>query len=99
MKAKMVETGALIGGEFSGHIFIKDRWYGFDDGMYTMARLLEIITLRDESIDETFEALSLLPATPELKIPVPENEKLALVEKLIEQGVYKNGKTYTIYGL
>lgn len=99
MKAKMVETGALIGGEYSGHIFIKDRWYGFDDGMYTMARLLEIITLRDESIDETFEAFPLLPATPELKIPVPENEKFALVEKLIEQGDFKNGKASTIDGL
>ena len=99
MKAKMVETGALIGGEYSGHIFIKDRWYGFDDGMYTMARLLEIITLRDESIDATFEAFPLLPATPELKIPVPEEEKFALVEKLIAQGDFKNGKASTIDGL
>lgn len=99
MKAKMVETGALIGGEYSGHIFIKDRWYGFDDGMYTMARLLEIITLRDESIDETFEAFPLLPATPELKIPVAEAQKFALVEKLIEQGDFKNGKASTIDGL
>jgi len=61
--------------------------------------LLEIITLRDESIDETFEAFPLLPATPELKIPVPENEKFALVEKLIEQGDFKNGKASTIDGL
>src|SRR5690606_42002256 len=72
MKAKMIETGALIGGEYSGHIFIKDRWYGFDDGMYAMARLLEIITLRDQKIDDVFEAFPILPATPELKIAVPD---------------------------
>ena len=64
MKAKMVETGALIGGEYSGHIFIKDRWYGFDDGIYAMARLLEIITLRDQSIDDIFSAFPQLIVTP-----------------------------------
>ncbi|MDQ2076708.1 phosphomannomutase/phosphoglucomutase [Marinimicrobium sp. ABcell2] len=99
MKSKMVETGALIGGEYSGHIFIKDRWYGFDDGMYTMARLLEIITLRDQGIDEAFEAFPVLPSTPELKIPVAEKDKFALVEKLIKEGDFKNGKASTIDGL
>jgi len=99
MKAKMIETGALIGGEYSGHIFIKDRWYGFDDGMYAMARLLEIVTLRDQKIDDIFSAFPLLPATPELKISVRDEDKFALVEKLIEQGDFQNGKPTTIDGL
>jgi phosphomannomutase / phosphoglucomutase len=99
MKSKMVETGALLGGEYSGHIFIKDRWYGFDDGMYTMARLLEIVTLRDQGIDEVFEAFPILPSTPELKIPVAEEDKFAVVDKLIQQGEFKNGKPSTIDGL
>lgn len=99
MKAKMIETGALIGGEYSGHIFIKDRWYGFDDGMYAMARLLEIITLRDQKIDDIFAAFPLLPATPELKIAVREEDKFALIEKLIEQGDFQTGKPTTIDGL
>lgn len=99
MKAKMIETGALIGGEYSGHIFIKDRWYGFDDGMYAMARLLEIITLRDQKIDDIFDAFPILPATPELKISVREEDKFALVEKLIAQGEFPNGKPTTIDGL
>lgn len=99
MKAKMIETGALIGGEYSGHIFIKDRWYGFDDGMYAMARLLEIITLRDQKIDDIFTAFPLLPATPELKISVRDEDKFALVEKLIAQGDFQNGKPTTIDGL
>src|SRR5690606_14244987 len=86
MKAKMIETGALIGGEYSGHIFIKDRWYGFDDGLYAMARLLEIVTLRDQPIDEIFASFPRLPATPELKIALADGDKFALVEKLIEQG-------------
>lgn len=99
MKAKMIETGALIGGEYSGHIFIKDRWYGFDDGMYAMARLLEIITLRDQKIDDIFSAFPILPATPELKIAVPDAEKFALIQQLIEKGDFQNGKPTTIDGL
>ncbi len=99
MKAKMIETGALIGGEYSGHIFIKDRWYGFDDGLYAMARLLEIITLRDQSIDDIFAAFPKLPATPELKIAVADSDKFALVEKLVQQGDFPNGKPTTIDGL
>lgn len=99
MKAKMIETGALIGGEYSGHIFIKDRWYGFDDGMYAMARLLEIITLRDQKIDDIFMAFPILPATPELKIAVPDSEKFALIQQLIEKGDFQNGKPTTIDGL
>ncbi len=99
MKAKMIETGALIGGEYSGHIFIKDRWYGFDDGMYAMARLLEIVTLRDQSIDDIFSAFPRLPATPEIKIAVPESEKIGLIQKLIDQGDFQNGKATTIDGL
>ena len=44
VKAKLRETGAPLGGEMSGHVFFKDRWYGFDDGLYAGARLLEIIS-------------------------------------------------------
>ncbi len=99
MKSKMIETGALIGGEYSGHIFIKDRWYGFDDGLYTLARLLEIITLRDQPIDDIFAAFPILPSTPELKIPVQDDQKFALVERLVAEGEFQSGKASTIDGL
>lgn len=99
MWQKMMETGALIGGEYSGHIFIKDRWYGFDDGLYTAARLLEIITLRDQPIDEIFAAFPMLPATPEIRVPMPEAEKFALIEQLIAKGNFQQGKLTTIDGL
>ncbi|MDF3013221.1 MAG: algC [Cellvibrio sp.] len=99
MKAKMEETQALIGGEYSGHIFIKDRWYGFDDGIYAMARLLEIITLRDQKIDAIFAAFPQLYSTPEIKIAIPELDKFGLIKKLTEIGDFANGTITTIDGL
>jgi phosphomannomutase / phosphoglucomutase len=99
MKAKMVETGALIGGEYSGHIFIKDRWYGFDDGIYAMARLLEIITLRDQNIDDIFSAFPQLVITPEIKVAVADNVKFELIKKLTETGDFQNGNITNIDGI
>ena len=99
MKAKMVETGALIGGEYSGHIFIKDRWYGFDDGIYAMARLLEIITLRDQNIDDVFSAFPQLIITPEIKVAVPDKVKFDLIKKLTETADFQNGNVTSIDGV
>lgn len=99
MKAKMIETGAIIGGEYSGHIFIKDRWYGFDDGIYAMARLLEIITLRDQNIDDIFESFPQLITTAEIKISVPDSDKFAFMQKLSDQGNFENGNIVTIDGI
>jgi phosphomannomutase/phosphoglucomutase len=99
MKTKMQETGALIGGELSGHIFIKDRWYGFDDGMYACARLLEIMTLRDQDIDSLFDGFPALPSTPELRVPIAEDRKFAVVQELISNGNFQNGKPITLDGL
>jgi len=99
MKQKILETGALLGGEFSGHIFIKDRWYGFDDGMLVAARLLEIMSLREQGLDEIFEAFPVLPATPEIRIPVPESKKFSIIQTLVEQGDFQSGTPSTIDGL
>ena len=99
MKAKMEETQALIGGEYSGHIFIKDRWYGFDDGIYAMARLLEIITLRDQKIDDIFAAFPQMYSTPEIKIAIPDLDKFGLINRLNQTGDFANGTITTIDGL
>jgi phosphomannomutase / phosphoglucomutase len=99
MKAKMLETGALIGGEYSGHIFIKDRWYGFDDGLYAMARLLEIITLRDQSVDDIFAGFPQLLITPEIKVSVPDKMKFELIKKLAETGDFQQGNVTSIDGI
>jgi phosphomannomutase / phosphoglucomutase len=99
MKAKMEETRALIGGEYSGHIFIKDRWYGFDDGIYAMARLLEIITLRDQKIDAIFAAFPSQVATPEIRVVVDEKDKFSLVNAIVEHAKFPNAVVSTIDGL
>ncbi len=99
MKNKMLETGALVGGELSGHIFIKDRWYGFDDGMYAAARLLEIMTLRDQNIDALFESFQTMPSTPEILIPIAETMKFKVIKRLAMQGNFENGTLITIDGL
>jgi len=99
MKAKMEETRALIGGEYSGHIFIKDRWYGFDDGIYAMARLLEIITLRDQKIDAIFAAFPSQFATPEIRVTVADKDKFAVIDAIIQQAKFDNSVVSTIDGL
>jgi phosphomannomutase/phosphoglucomutase len=81
IKAKMKETGALLAGEMSGHIFFKDRWYGFDDGMYAGCRLLEYLS-RQPDVSATLTRLPDTVNTPELQIRMAEGEHYALMEKL-----------------
>jgi len=87
VKAKLAETGAPLAGEMSGHIFFKERWYGFDDGLYTGARLLEIVS-RHANPSEPLEALPQALSTPELKLEMAEGEPFALVQALREQGKF-----------
>jgi phosphomannomutase len=81
MKAKLAETGAPLAGEMSGHIFFKERWYGFDDGTYTAARLLEILS-RSKDPSATLNALPTSHNTPELNVPCAEGEHHRVIEKL-----------------
>ena len=81
VKAKLKETGAPLAGEMSGHTFFKERWYGFDDGLYTGARLLEILS-RHANPSAVLNALPNSPATPELQLKTAEGENFTLVEEL-----------------
>ncbi|HEU4621074.1 MAG TPA: phosphomannomutase/phosphoglucomutase [Burkholderiaceae bacterium] len=81
VKAKLKETGAPLAGEMSGHIFFKERWYGFDDGMYAGARLLEILS-RQADPGAVLEALPNAPSTPELHLKTAEGENFALIDRL-----------------
>jgi len=81
VKAKLKETGAPLGGEMSGHIFWKDRWFGFDDGLYTGARLLEILT-READPSSLLNGLPKASSTPELHLHLEEGENFALIDKL-----------------
>ncbi|WP_347248695.1 phosphomannomutase/phosphoglucomutase [Zoogloea sp.] len=81
VKAKLKETGAPLAGEMSGHVFFKERWYGFDDGLYTGARLLEIVS-RQPDANPVLKGLPDAISTPELNIKMNEGEPFSLVDKL-----------------
>ena len=81
IKKKLKETGAPLAGEMSGHVFFKERWYGFDDGLYTGARLLEILS-RSADPSAVLKALPNATSTPELNIKMAEGEPFRLLDEL-----------------
>ena len=87
VKAKLKETGAPLAGEMSGHTFFKERWYGFDDGLYTGARLLEILA-RTVDANAELKKLPNSPSTPELNIKMAEGEPFTLIDKLKAEGQF-----------
>ena len=91
VKAKMRETGALLAGEMSGHVFFKERWYGFDDGLYTGARLLEILS-KVANPSATLNALPDAVCTPELHIHTAEGENHALLAQLQKTAQFTDAK-------
>lgn len=99
IKAKLKESGALLAGEMSGHIFFKERWYGFDDGLYTAARLLELLAKDSRSPTEQFDSLPDSMNTPELQITFEEGEHHQAIKKLISAADFAEGTVSTIDGL
>ncbi|QDZ27472.1 phosphomannomutase/phosphoglucomutase [Noviherbaspirillum sp. UKPF54] len=99
VKAKMRETGAPLGGEMSGHLFFKDRWYGFDDGLYAGARLLELLS-RVADPSAVLNALPQAVSTPELQLKLEEGENFALIAKLQKEAQFPGAqRVVTIDGL
>ena len=98
IKSKMIETGALLAGEMSGHIFFKERWYGFDDGIYSAVRLCEILANSCEPASAIFKRFPEDFSTPEININVTEDEKFELVTQL-QQAQFPAGKVSTIDGI
>jgi phosphomannomutase / phosphoglucomutase len=80
LKAKMRETGAQLGGEMSGHIFFKERWFGFDDGIYAGARLLEILGRSGKTVDALLADLPHTETTPEIRIDCPDEGKFRVAD-------------------
>ncbi len=99
IKAKLAETQAALAGEMSGHIFFKDRWYGFDDAIYAGARLLEILSHSAGNSDALFADIPNSVNTPELKIFVSDAEKFLLMKKIIAQANFTSADVVTIDGL
>ncbi len=91
IKTKMKETGALLAGEMSGHTFFKERWFGFDDGLYAGARLLEILS-RFSDPGAVLDALPDAVATPELQIRLQEGENFRIIATLQEHGDFPDAQ-------
>ena len=99
IKSKMRETGALLAGEMSGHMFFKERWYGFDDGLYAGARLLEFLS-GEKDINATLHGLPDAVSTPELQIKLKEGENYTLIAEMQRTAKFDNPKEIiTIDGL
>jgi phosphomannomutase/phosphoglucomutase len=99
VKAKLRETGAPLAGEMSGHVFFKDRWYGFDDGLYTGARLLELLS-READPSALLNALPNSLSTPELQLKLEEGENFALIGQLQKDARFEGAdQVVTIDGL
>ncbi|MCI0505400.1 MAG: phosphomannomutase/phosphoglucomutase [Gammaproteobacteria bacterium] len=99
IKAKLRETGALLAGEMSGHIFFKERWYGFDDALYTAARLLEILSRDPRPATQIFGELPDSVNTPELNLNMAEGEHFKLIKKLVDNAKFAGARLTTIDGV
>ena len=100
IKAKMKESGAALAGEISGHIFFADRWFGCDDGAYAGARLLEILSLQDDTAGQVFDQFKTGVTTPALYIDASDDNKFALIDALMARAEqFAGGRPTTIDGL
>jgi phosphomannomutase/phosphoglucomutase len=99
IKRKMKETGALLAGEMSGHIFFKERWFGFDDALYTAARLLEALAADRRSVASVFQALPDAVSTPELRVDLPEGAQTVFMARLMDLANLQGAALNTIDGL
>lgn len=99
IKGKMRDTGALLAGECSGHMFFKERWFGFDDGLYAGARLLEILGNDFRASSQVFETLPEGTSTPEINVALSDDEKFEYIDNLVAQAKFENGEVNTIDGV
>ena len=99
IKSKLKESGAALAGEMSGHIFFKERWYGFDDGLYAGVRMLELLANDERSPDQVFDSLPNTLNTPELRLELEEGEQHQLVSEVVAAAQFDDATIHTIDGL
>ena len=99
IKKKMKLTGSLLAGEMSGHIFIKERWFGFDDGIYSAARLLEILSQAEQDAESLFAAFPNDISTPEINIDVTDEGKFSIIDALQRDADWGEANLTTIDGV
>ena len=92
MKQKMHEVGSPLGGEVSGHLFIGEDYYGFDDAPLIALKAMEIFSQRDKTVAEIFEEIPVLPATPEIILSAPDNVKFQIIDEIRDE----LAKTYEV---
>ena len=99
VKGLMKEKQALLAGEMSGHIFFQERWYGFDDGLYSACRLLEIVSGQQSSVSDQFKAIPDSINTPEIKITIDEQHKFAFMDEFTGKAEFPDAHLITIDGV
>lgn len=99
IKQRLQEVDALLGGDFSGHICFSERWFGFDDGLYAAARLLEIVGSQPASLHELLREFPVSVSTPEIQISVADSEKFDLIDALAAAADFEDATITTIDGL
>jgi len=98
LKEKIQETNAVLGGELSGHICFNERWYGFDDGLYAAARLLEIVGAQSERLQDLLSEFPVSVSTPEIQMFVSEAEKFDIINRFNQIADFKGGTLNNIDG-
>ena len=88
IKSKIRETGAVLGGEFSGHICFADRWYGFDDAIYAAARRVQILAAEPRPASAVFDTFPNALATPEIKVATTEQRKFEVIDELVRNAAF-----------
>ncbi|KIY15972.1 phosphomannomutase/phosphoglucomutase [Pseudomonas amygdali] len=99
IKKEMKKSGALLAGEMSGHIFFRERWFGFDDGIYSSARLLEILSQESANAEDLFETFPNDISTPEINIKVTDVTKFSIIKALETDAQWGDAKLTTIDGV
>ncbi len=99
MKQKMRETNAVLGGEFAAHIFIKDAWFGFDDGLFVAARVLQILSESNKTSNEIFSQYTTGISTSEIKLKIAEERKFEFMDSLLEMANFPEANVITLDGL
>ncbi len=99
LQHKLAETGGMLAGEMSGHIYIQERWYGFDDGLYAAARLLEILSLEAVPVSEAFAEYKSAFATPLMRVETPEGRAEQIVSAMYHMGDFEDADVVDLDGL
>ena len=99
IKEKIKEVDAKLAGEMSGHFYFNDRWFGFDDALYSAARFLEILSEENDTVENVFSHLPNSISTPELRAPFPDDTKFKFIENFKNKSTFKEGKINTVDGV